>query len=359
MLHEEIKKMNHKEWYEKNKPKYENLASKTGLILEGLIEERNIDHLSVVSRVKSSKSFDEKIIQKCYENPATELHDFAGIRVIVYIESDVLKVSDLIYEAFHVHMDKSLNKSDELGINKIGYRSIHLICDLGEGRTKLPEYSTYKDLLFEIQIRTVLQHAWAEIEHDRNYKFSGILPAPLQRRLHLAAGTLELIDREFDSLAKDVEKYAKDVVKKTNRGNLDIEINTTSLTEFLKQRLSNKIELRFGHINGPTVLGELNSFGIKTLKDINLLLTDDFFEAYHKYRSGEDTDAGFLRDIMMFKNFNLYFEKCWQNAWNASGPWILNFLSAKYKKANLIEQFERLNIKIDPKYDEKMNEVLK
>lgn len=38
----------------------------------------------------------------------------------------------------------------------------------------------YEGLYCEVQIRSLLQHAWAEIEHDRNYKFSGILPKELR-----------------------------------------------------------------------------------------------------------------------------------------------------------------------------------
>jgi ppGpp synthetase/RelA/SpoT-type nucleotidyltranferase len=65
------------------------------------------------------------------------------------------------------------DKSRNLGTNRIGYRTIHLVVSLSNTRTILPEYSEFDDLKFEIQLRTILEHAWAEIEHDRNYKFKG------------------------------------------------------------------------------------------------------------------------------------------------------------------------------------------
>jgi hypothetical protein len=53
-----------------------------------------------------------------------------------------------------------------------------------------------------VQIRTVLQHAWAEFEHDIRYK--GTIPdehvPDFDRRFTLAAGLLELADREFSTI---------------------------------------------------------------------------------------------------------------------------------------------------------------
>ncbi len=73
----------------------------------------------------------------------------------------------LLRNSFVVHPERSLDKSEELGDSQVGYRSIHLICEMGKDRVTLPAYKPYKGLLFEIQIRTALQHAWAEIDHNR------------------------------------------------------------------------------------------------------------------------------------------------------------------------------------------------
>ena len=65
-----------------------------------------------------------------------------------------------------------------------------------------PEFSLFKDLCFEIQVRTALSHAWAEIEHDRGYKLGGELPAHLKRRFNLLSGLLESADLEFNRLTE-------------------------------------------------------------------------------------------------------------------------------------------------------------
>ena len=82
---------------------------------------------------------------------------------------------------------------------------------------------------------TILEHAWAEIEHDRNYKYRG-LPLEIQRRLYLISGTLEILDDQFEQITKTIEDYKLKVIEKTRLKDLDILINSTSLIQYLKER---------------------------------------------------------------------------------------------------------------------------
>jgi ppGpp synthetase/RelA/SpoT-type nucleotidyltranferase len=110
-----------------------------------------------------------------------------GLRIICYIYSDIKKISDLIRDNFIIH--EAEDKSEKLGIDKFGYQSVHFIVSLSKHRTNLPEYSRFKGIEFEIQVRTILQHTWAQIEHDRNYKFRGKLPESLQKRFQSSGDT--------------------------------------------------------------------------------------------------------------------------------------------------------------------------
>ena len=58
----------------------------------------------------------------------------------------------------------------------------------------------------EIQIRSILQHAWAEIEHDLCYKNSTPLPRKIKRRMYRLAGVLELADKEFSAVKYDLNR---------------------------------------------------------------------------------------------------------------------------------------------------------
>lgn len=133
--------------------------------------------------------------------------DLAGIRIIAYINSDVERISKIIEDEFEIDRENSVDKSKLLGIDQVGYQSVHYIAKLSKKRLELSEYEEYQDMVFEVQIRTILQHAWAEIEHDRNYKFNGVLPNNIKRKFYLTAGVLELIDREFEVLSKEIDEF--------------------------------------------------------------------------------------------------------------------------------------------------------
>jgi putative GTP pyrophosphokinase len=335
-------------WYEQVRPLYEGLCSNVQNTLENLIRKEKIDYLSVTSRPKTLESLLKKAKTKAYKKPQQEITDLSGIRVITYIESDVTKISELIRTSFHVHPSMSLDKTDELGIDRFGYRSVHFVCDLGEDRIRLPEFSPYSGLFFEVQIRTVLQHAWAEIEHDRNYKFSGVLPTPIQRRLHLLAGVLEIVDREFTALASEVDGYTKDVLKKTRSGDLDIEINTTSLLQYLPAKL-NRLEkhLQVEDMGlEENVIDELRDFGLKTLADLERILTVDLVRFIAKHYEGQ-TLRGILRDAMMYEDIDRYFEDAWKQHWTSTDDDSVRLLSEKYDRHKVLETLRKNHVDID------------
>jgi putative GTP pyrophosphokinase len=197
--------------FAQERPRIERFTASVQSTLESLISQNGVEYLSVTSRVKDVESFTEKIARKGYADPFTQMTDHAGLRVVAYIETDADSICRLINAAFHVHSEKSLDKKDELSKDRFGYRSVHFICDLGPARLALPEYSGFSDLVFEVQVRTSLQHAWAEIHHDRGYKFAGTLPHELERHLYRQAAILEGVDREFARLAPDLDQYTREV----------------------------------------------------------------------------------------------------------------------------------------------------
>jgi putative GTP pyrophosphokinase len=83
----------------------------------------------------------------------------------------------LIERFFNIDNNKTVRPSDRLGENQVGYRSINYIAKLNEDIiAKNPQYEKFKDLYFEIQVKTLLDFAWQEIEHDRAYKTSTQFP---------------------------------------------------------------------------------------------------------------------------------------------------------------------------------------
>jgi len=273
--------------------------------------------LSVSARVKDIDSVVSKAERKNYEKPTAEITDIVGVRVITYIEADVAKVEAEIKKAFRVHANMSLDKGAELGVDKIGYRSVHFVCDIGEKRSELPECSIFSNTLFEIQVRSILQHAWAEIEHDRGYKFSGTLPKHLSRKLNLVAGSLELADSEFNSIAADLDKYSAEVAKATIQGNYHFALDSTTVDALL-ERIRNR--LKKCRVNKSTLsaqeIGEINEFGIKDLSQLESLFTDQFLEAADEHYRVRGS-MGIIRAAMMWHDIERYFGQVWKKKFDA------------------------------------------
>ncbi|OHE11165.1 MAG: hypothetical protein A3J96_06615, partial [Sulfurimonas sp. RIFOXYC2_FULL_36_7] len=256
------------EQYIEKKSLFEKLSSKAKAILTEALEEEKIEFLSITGRVKEKDSLAKKIDKKSYSD-ISDITDVIGLRVITYVESEIPKIEKIIHDCFSIHLDDSMDKGKSLKTNEFGYRSVHFVCDLGDDRKSQPEYKKICGIPFEIQVRTVLQHGWAEIEHDRNYKFSGELPDQFKRRFYILAGTLELIDREFDSLSQDIAKYAEEEKIKISHNELDIEINTITIDEYLLKKFAN-----FDFImNTPKeVIQEIHSFGLTSIKEFDEII---------------------------------------------------------------------------------------
>lgn len=165
---------------------------------------------SLTGRVKGVRSFVGKIARpdRFYERLA-QVTDLLALRVIVYSEDVIEEVARLVEKEYEVDYDNSTNKLRALDVEKFGYRSLHYVCSLPEDlRNRYPDLGTLK---FEIQIRTILQHTWAEIEHDIGYKSAEGLPAHLRRRFSQVASLLEIADREFAAIRTDLRAYEKSV----------------------------------------------------------------------------------------------------------------------------------------------------
>jgi len=335
------------EWYRENSTVYEALKDAVALTILNLLKSEEIDYLAVSSRVKSLESIIEKIDRKGYQT-TDEITDIAGVRVIAYIESDVDKICKLIESVFQIHHEKSINKSVELQSNEIGYRSVHYVCDLGESRTALKEYARFKKVIFEIQIRTVLQHAWAEIEHDRSYKFSGQLPAAIKRRLNLLAGTLEIVDREFDTLAAEVVKHGDEAKQATKSGiPQDLELTSAGVIEFMmsSKKISSMPGFSLDKDPLPSdVFEELKLFGITTLSDFSNLITSEFLDSYLKHYEKWYNAPVLCRSAMAYRDVDRYFEEASSKSWLGIRSTMASLLDEKYGAKKMDEILNKNNI---------------
>lgn len=172
-------------------------------LVTSILDEAGINYLTVGGRTKSVASFATKASRAvdgrpAFVDPLTEITDQIGVRVITYVHSDVDAVADLLATQLRVLDDRDLGQ-ETASEGRFGYASRHLLVTLENGQTG---FDKLRGLTAQIQVRTVLQHAWAEFEHDIRYK--GTVPEEhardFDRRFTLAAGLLELADQEFTTI---------------------------------------------------------------------------------------------------------------------------------------------------------------
>ena len=187
--------------------------------------------------MKDPESLKKKIyiIEKNYDKALHEITDLAGVRVITYFPKDIDKIVGIIEKEFKIDPEKSIDKRKTSDPSIFGYASVHLVVEFSLERVKLSEYSLFKDMKCEIQVRTILQHAWAEIEHDIVYKSTEDIPFELRRRFSSLAGMLEVADREFESIRQDEMKVRKRIEVTIEKDNIDIPINLDSIRFYLEK----------------------------------------------------------------------------------------------------------------------------
>ncbi len=309
-------------WFIENRTNFKKLCYKISSILTEVLEVEKAPYHIINSRVKEVESFRKKISDYKYDNPIEQITDFAGIRIITYVEEDVKRINRIIENIFEIDIERSVDKSKNLGTDKVGYKSVHYIAKLKDDRLSLVEYRNLENLYFEIQVRTILQHAWAEIEHDRNYKFSGKLPDEIARRFMLLSGSLEMADREFNNISKEIDSLSLDVKMGMKSGDLNFEINNTSLHQFLVTKFEGLIEAgkTISMDSAELVIEELERYGIENLDQLNKLFTKSIMKDVEGYYADDDRreifSIGILRLIMILSDFHKYFQSAFNDTWS-------------------------------------------
>ncbi len=120
---------------------------------------------AVRTRVKDEESFLTKCSRGNHHDPFNEIKDIVGARVILYSKSKKATVQAILSEHLRV-----ISVKDHSSIADSLYDGLHLICTVGTNRANLPEWSRYKDQVFEVQITTMAHNAWSEVEHRAIYK---------------------------------------------------------------------------------------------------------------------------------------------------------------------------------------------
>nr|NLI50761.1 DUF429 domain-containing protein [Propionibacterium sp.] len=251
-------------------PRVADLARRLAAWLTTVLDDAGINYLDVAWRGKGVASFAAKSGKRpggvpLYPDPLADITDQIGVRVITYVTSDVAAVAGLVADQLTVVDDKDLGQATAHS-GRFGYVSRHLQVALDGAWVGDADLAGLRVPSAQIQLRTVLQHAWAEFEHDIRYK--GSIPeaiAPdLDRRFTLAAGLLELADREFETIRNRLREGMAG--RTPASGAAELRIGDQELAAFLAGRFPDAGWSRTDHYTW--MAGLLAELGMTSLREL-------------------------------------------------------------------------------------------
>lgn len=261
------------EEYRQAKPAAEEAAVKVKSTLEKVFKQSGLIVAAIESRVKTEGSLAGKLELKGAKYASlADITDIVGVRVITFYIDDVDKVASAVERLFKVDWENSVDKRKIHEIDSFGYMSLHYICSM--------DGFPYR---FEIQMRTVLQHAWANMNHDTGYKSGVEIPLEYRRSLSRLAGLLELADEQFSEIRADLADYRRRIQALVASGNLsEVPLDGDSFRSFLNTRPFDPLNRRIASMNQAEIqdvslmqyLEVFKALQCKTLGDIARIIKE-------------------------------------------------------------------------------------
>ena len=271
-------------------PVYTQMADFVPEKLKEFFAEAGIVVAAVEHRVKAEDSLAGKLRLKGGKYRSIfDITDLVGVRVITFYVEDVDKVASILERNFDIDWENSIDKRKAHEIDSFGYLSLHYICRIPESSFSDPAHPELNRIRFEVQMRTLLQHAWANMNHDTGYKSGVEIPQVYKRNMSRLAGILELVDDEFGRIRRELSDYRRQVQKLVASGNLDeVLLDGDSFRSYLQIGPFDSLTRRIASINQAEIqpvdlsafLSLFKAMGFKTLGDIDAMVKDYSDAAY-------------------------------------------------------------------------------
>ena len=235
-----------KEIYESYNPVLSSIMQKIEAKLKSTIKLASMP--TYKSRIKSFNSYYRKVLRLKAEEVArrgqlVELTDMMGIRVICAFMEDLKEVERQVRESFTVREVEYKGSGDNF--REFGYESIHVLISIPEDcMPENPGIEIPKDMVCEIQIRTILQDAWAEVEHELIYKTEFTpFDMPLRRKLASINASLSLADTIFQEIRDYQKKLQMETAARRESFYEKVDDATSEFSEEERARLAEQERL--------------------------------------------------------------------------------------------------------------------
>ena len=265
-----------------NLPLFREMNAHIPGILKKSLAEAGIIVASVESRIKEEGSLRGKLLRKGDKyRSLSDITDLLGVRIITFYIDDVDKVASLVERLFDIDWDNSIDKRKILRTDTFGYLSLHYICSIPEAAGDAAGLKDAGKFRFEVQMRTLLQHAWANMNHDTGYKSGVEVPNEYLRNMNRLAGMLELADEQFSRIRTDINNYRRRVQALVASGNLsEVPLDGDSFRSYLATGPFDALNRKIAAINQAEIqevplmpfLPLFKGMGMQTLGDIGKMV---------------------------------------------------------------------------------------
>lgn len=260
------------------------------------------------ARIKSFSSYYKKVLRQHPEEAATSdslvcLTDMMGIRIICTFLEDIQIVLGQIKEMFQV-VEVEVKGADQ-SFKEFGYESVHVLVKIPEDclpKNRKPELVLPDELVCEIQIRTILQDAWAEVEHELIYKTEFTpFDMPLRRKLASMNASLSLADIIF----QEIRDYQKNLQSEMSMRRKSFYEKADDLTIEEKTLHPNEMVERIN----PYVQGTIDELLLQAIKAHNAGDLDNAILIYTKIIDSKPTPNNVVLSVIHKHRGMAYFSK--------------------------------------------------
>lgn len=278
------------EEYREDLPLLEKVKEIVLSALRRIVGEAGVQISSIEGRVKTEESLAGKLeLKGAKYRTLCDLTDIVGVRVVTFYTEDVDKLSSLVEKNFDVDWATSVDKRRLHALDSFGYDSLHYICRIPESIYKDDSEPDINKVRFELQMRTILQHAWATINHDTGYKSGFEVPKEQLRNLNRLAGMLELVDEQFSNMRSLISNYRRKVHSLVESGKfeevfLDGDTFKSYLDlhpfDFLLRRIAKINQAEIQNTSSMPYLKVLKELGFNTIADVEKMKEECSEDAY-------------------------------------------------------------------------------